>query len=278
MLDIIGKRADGYHEIATVMHSVDLADDVVVRSAEPGIRLSTSGIPSPEGSENIAFRAAERSCEAFGVEPAVEIDLHKRIPSEAGLAGGSADAAGVLLGLSALHGWSAGDERLASVARELGADIPFFLGEGAGLAEGIGERLTPLPSADIPVVLALCKLGVSTGWAYANVGPEHYMDGTRASRAALELLRRGTISEVGNAFVPALAPDRPDLTEMIARLQELTGGLAGMTGSGACCFALPASQADARAAAEKLASAGFWSWAGRSATRPVTIEGRDCGA
>jgi len=119
---------------------------------------------------------------------------------------------------------------------------------------------------------------VSTGWAYANVGPEHYTDGTRASRAALELMRRGTVSEVGNAFIPALALDRPDLTEMIAGLRQLTGGLAGMTGSGACCFALPAGDADAQAAAAELASAGFWTWAGRTATRPVTIEDRDCGA
>ena len=191
------------------------------------------------------------------------------IPPEGGLGGGSADAAGVLRGLAALHDWT-DQAALHEVARGLGADVPFFLGSSGALAEGIGERLTPLPSADFAVVLALGTPGVETKWAYSQVKSAHHTDGGRA-RAAAQLLEHGQLAEPWNGFVPALARARPDLTALIDRVGELTGGRAGLTGSGACVFGLAPSDHVAWDAAAVLRREGHWSWSGRSARDPLTV-------
>lgn len=270
VLEILGRREDGFHDLATVMHPVDLADEVMVRLGTPGLRLLTSGIESPAGAANVAYRAADAFCEALGVEPRVEIELHKRIPAAAGLAGGSADAAGVLVGLAELHRVRKPD-LLSRVAAGLGADVPFFLGEAAALAEGVGERLTPLPVADFWAVLAIAGEGVATPWAYRQVRPAHYTDGSQAHKAAQALLERGDVTEVGNAFLTVLAAERPDLTKLVARTAELVSGPAGLTGSGACVFGLADCQGQAAHASQELSAEGCWSWWGRSADRPVSL-------
>ena len=300
-LEIMGRRADGYHELASVMHpigcpgrlleslglpnmdqlvppmAVDLAsglqDMLNIRPGRSGIELRTGGPSSPEGRANIAYRAAEAFYEMADLEPRVCLRLEKWIPSQAGLGGGSADAAGVLRGLATLHYWT-DEEALREVARTLGADVPFFLGSGAALAEGIGERLTPLPTADFAVVLALGTPGVETRWAYSQVKPKHYTDGSRA-RAAAELLEDGQVGEPWNGFVPALARERPDLIALIERMAKLTGGPAGLTGSGACVFGLAPDDSAAWRADSALRQEGYWTWSGRSASEPLTVTLQD---
>jgi 4-diphosphocytidyl-2-C-methyl-D-erythritol kinase len=272
VLEIVGRRPDGYHELATVMHPIALADELTIEPGAGGIELQTSGLPCPSGEANIAYRAAEAFCKAASIEPRVRIRLHKRIPAEAGLGGGSADAAGALRGLAALHGWQ--DEAgLTEIARGLGADVPFFLGEGAALAQGIGERLTPLPAGRFACVLALGTPGVNTRWAYSHVRPEHYTDGARAQGAATALRERGCVNEVWNGFEPALAEARPDLAELVAQMRGLVDGGAALTGSGACVFGLARDEAAARRAAATLERAGYWTWWSSSAEQPLGWEG-----
>lgn len=271
VFEILGRRPDGYHDLATVIHPIALADEVRVRRADSGVALTTTGLPAPQGDENIIARAARRFYEIAGLPPAIEITLRKSIPPAAGLGGGSADAAGTLLALSELHGFAAGGPRLRELALELGADVPFFLGEGAALAEGVGDRLVPLPAARTSVVLAQGLPGVNTGWAYGQVAPHHYTDGVRARRAALALLRRGRIDEPWNAFAQALAGARPDLAALTATLAESVGGPAWLTGSGSCVFAFAEDEAAAQRAAETVAAMGYWSWWGQTADRPVTL-------
>jgi len=271
VLEIVGRRPDGYHDLATIMHPIALADELAIQPSGAGLELLTTGLPSPAGEGNIVMRAARAFCSMAGVDPAFRLRLHKRIPSEAGLGGGSADAAATLRGLAALRGWS-DDAALLDLAGALGADIPFFLGAAAALAEGTGDRLTALPSADFVCVLALGSPGVNTGWAYSQVRPEHFTDGTRA-REAVALLREGHVPQPSNAFEPALAGARPDLVGLLARMRSLVGGRAGLTGSGACVFGLARGESEAQAAAEALAGEGCWTWWGRSAREPVTLEG-----
>ncbi|MBM3476057.1 MAG: hypothetical protein FJX75_22535 [Armatimonadetes bacterium] len=296
VLEIVGRRPDGYHDLATIMHPIGLADELTIESlgtvplparqgqeartvpcspsgppAPIGPELLTTGFPSPAGEDNIVVRAARSFCNIALVEPALRLRLHKRIPSEGGLGGGSADAAAALRGLAALHGWT-DEAALLDLGRRLGADVPFFLGTGAALAEGTGDRLTALPSADFVCVLALGTLGVNTAWAYSQVRPEHFSEGRRARQGG-ELLREGRIANPWNAFEPALAHARPDLTCLLARMRELVGGQAGLTGSGACVFGLAPTEAEAQAAAGTLAGEGYWTWWGRSAREPVTLEG-----
>jgi len=272
VLEITGKRPDGYHDLATLMHPIGLADELTILPGEAGLRLERSGLPSPAGEGNVAYRAAQAFSEASGIAPSVTLHLYKRIPAEAGLGGGSADAAGVLRGLATLRGWPRDDPRLAEIARSLGADVPFFLSRGAALAEGLGERLTPLPPARFACVLAIAAPGVSTGWAYSQVRPEHHTDGARARRAAQALRRRGRVHETWNGFEAALASARPDLRALIERVRDLVKGPSGLTGSGSGVFGLVEDELRAGQVGTLLAQAGYWAWWGHSAAEPISVQ------
>jgi 4-diphosphocytidyl-2-C-methyl-D-erythritol kinase len=271
VLEVLSRRPDGYHNIATVMHPIELADTLTARPGRPGVRLQTQGLPSPEGADNLVVKATEAFYAAAGGKAAVEMVLEKRIPAESGLGGGSADAAGALACLAALHGESLTDDGLLTVARTVGADVPFFLGSGAALVEGIGDRLRALPTCHFWVVLALGRPGVSTRWAYQQIGPQHYTDGARTERAAAALAQGGPIGELWNGFAAALAPSRPDLVELVDRVSQLAGSPAALTGSGSCVYAMAPSSRVADAARDALANEGYWTWSGPSASEPITV-------
>jgi len=271
VLEILGRRPDGYHNLATIMHCVELADTLTLGLARSGVTLRTHGLPSPAGDENLVVRAAKAFRAEIGGVGGVRIVLDKRIPAESGLGGGSSDAAGALMALAELHGVPPDDETLLRVARGLGADVPFFLSGGATLAEGTGDRLMTLPAAHFWAVLAVAAPGVSTKWAYQQVGPQHYTDGVRARRAAVSLKRRGGPDEPWNVFMPALSPRRPDLARLAAIMSELTSRPAILTGSGSGVYSMAPNERVARAASEALAARGYWSWSGCSASRPVRL-------
>ena len=152
-LEVLGRRGDGYHDLASVMVAVDLADEVTVEEAQD---LSIEcDVPSLAGPDNLALRAAARLRDEVGRTDGARVRLAKRIPVAAGLGGGSSDAAAVLIGLSRLWrtGMTAGD--LAPVAAELGSDVPFFLHGGTAMVQGRGEIVRPLPGADVRHVLIL---------------------------------------------------------------------------------------------------------------------------
>lgn len=170
-LEILGRRADGYHEIESVMQLVDLCDTVTLRPRADGIRLRVEGAPLPEGEENIAYRAARLVLAAGGDPGGVELSLTKRIPVAAGLGGGSSNAAAVLVGVMRLYGLRLADETLLRLGAELGSDVPFFLlRQGLALAQGRGERLLPLaPWSPRWLVVANPGIPVSTAWVYGQV-------------------------------------------------------------------------------------------------------------
>jgi len=197
-LDITGKRADGYHELRSVMQTIGLYDTVELGKAESGIRLEVvfeegaergfSQVPTDE--KNIAYRAAQRLLEDakssgriggestdasdsgqtdHEIRPGVEIRLTKRIPAAAGLAGGSTDAAAVLRGINELYGLGYTTERLCEIGAKLGADIPFCIVGGTALCEGIGDRMTKLSTPKgVHVLLAKPAINVSTPEAYRD--------------------------------------------------------------------------------------------------------------
>lgn len=164
-LSILAARPDGYHDIRSVFCPVTLADTLQLSpTGQKGvINLECSGMGSPEGPDNIAFRAAALFLEATGADMGVDISLHKVIPSPGGLAGGSSDAAAVLLAMAFLSGeWAGLDE----LALQLGSDVPFFLEDGPALVEGRGEVLTPAAVPGFFAVLVDSGEAVSTPWAY----------------------------------------------------------------------------------------------------------------
>jgi 4-diphosphocytidyl-2-C-methyl-D-erythritol kinase len=144
-LKVLGRRADGYHDLVTVMQPLSLADVLTVTRAGAGIALACDQQNLPAGPGNLVWRAALAFQEAAGMELAVHLDLLKRTPVAAGLGGGSSDAAGTLLALNRLYGSPLDDAALHALAGGLGADVPFFLQTGSQLARGIGTDVAPFP-------------------------------------------------------------------------------------------------------------------------------------
>jgi len=166
-LEVLSKREDGYHNIVSVMQSVSLCDRLRIRALPSEIIVDCSYPGVPSGRENIAFKAADRLKRSLGVKKGAWISIRKGIPSAAGLGGGSSDAAAVLRALNRL--WNAGlsEDELTALAKDVGADVPFFIRGGTALAQGIGERLKKLsPIPALWFVLVKPPFGVSTKEIY----------------------------------------------------------------------------------------------------------------
>lgn len=171
LLDVIGKRPDGYHELRMIMQRINLCDDItlsVIRS--PGISVTCNSPGAPDGPDNIAWKAARAILDRSKSEYGVHISITKNIPVAAGLGGGSSDAAAVLSGLNELLCLDLSIVELMDMGCRLGADVPFFILNTTALAEGIGEILTPLP--DMPkcwILLVNPRIQVSTAWVYQSL-------------------------------------------------------------------------------------------------------------
>lgn len=255
-LDILGRRPDGYHEIATVMQSVDLADTVTLTANDSGrLSLAVRGATLPLDNQNTAWTAAKLFLQHIG-QPRVGLHvlLDKRVPMQAGMGGGSADAAGVLVGLNALTGAGLSMEELCALGARVGADVPFCIAGGTAFATGIGTTLAPYPPMpDCAIVLAKPPVGVSTGAAYAAIdsAPMLYRPDNDGMRRALE---QGRLPRIGqllcNVFEHALA--LPQVEQLEAAMRTFSPLGCCMTGSGSVVFALFDEDAVAARCAEAL--------------------------
>jgi len=270
-LEVLSRRADGYHEIATVLMTVDLSDRLTLEDVETlELRANTPDVPAD--ATNLALRAALALREAAGISRGVRITLDKRIPVAAGLGGGSADAAAVLLGLNRLWKLRWPAARLAEVAVSLGMDVPFFLRGGGALATGRGENLEPVASASLALVLANPRFGSSTAEAYGRVTPEMYTDGRRV-RALVRALgtRRaaGVAASLYNGLEAAVAPTHPEIQRMRAALLAAGALGAAMSGSGPTVFGVARSFEHARQLRARLSRASWACWAVRTTRGPA---------
>lgn len=259
----VGVRPDGYHEIRSVMHTVDLCDTVTLTVRESGIRLTLSDPTLPTDEKNTAFAAAKRFLELPGCPiGGVELYVEKRIPQQAGLAGGSADAAAVLRGLNRLCGeWLSADE-LCVLGVKIGADVPFCVRGGAALCSGIGEKMETVPTLPEQTFVVVCKppVGVSTKAAYAAVDAALATpDADAACEAAvLRGLQDGDLHQIGqhlsNVFERALA--LPEVAATVAAAKAFAPCGVRMSGSGSAVYALFDSEAAADVCAKALAPCG----------------------
>jgi len=260
------RRADGYHELTTVFHAVSLADEVTVRESDLlSVRVLGEGAGVvPTDQANLAWRAAELMAAHVGRAPDVEITVEKAIPVAGGMAGGSADAAAVLVGMNEL--WELGLPRrdLHAMAVRLGSDVPFALHGGTALGTGRGEELTTvLARSAFHWVLALGDDGLSTAAVYAEIdrlrqsgGPARLSD----PEPLLSALSAGDPHELaallGNDLQPAALSLKPDLRRTLRAGTE-AGALAGLvSGSGPTCAFLCASAEGAVEVGSELAGAG----------------------
>ena len=258
-LDVTGLLPNGYHAVSMVLQSVDLCDRITVSQGERGISVSCRE-DLPQGEGNIVHRAATAFLEAIG-QPArgIDIGVEKAIPVAAGLGGGSADAAAVLLGLNHGFGHPLSEGRLLEIAAGVGADVPFCLSGGTALVEGFGEKITSLPSMpDCFLVLLHAGEKDSTGAMYQRLdGLEHRPKET--TEAMVSALEQGDLSQVlealGNAF-DGLS-NQTIAGKAKALLSDCGALRCNLSGSGPTVYGVFLEEESARIALEKGQEAGF---------------------
>jgi 4-diphosphocytidyl-2-C-methyl-D-erythritol kinase len=256
ILNILGKRQDGFHELETVMHPVPICDTLTLEKGGEGVELTCSSPELPCDASNLVYRAAEAFYGEAGLSASIRVHLEKRIPLAAGLGGGSGNAATTLLGLNQLHDSPLSLERMDGIARTLGSDVPFFLHGTPALGTGRGEVITPLAPfaalADAWVFLVRPGFGVSTPWAYQNLARFPQALAGRPGRALelIEALQTGGLSSAVAHFYNALEAPVLEKYPLLAVYQEFLlacGAVATlMSGSGSTTFAIMPSKASAR--------------------------------
>ncbi len=249
-LGVLYQRADGYHALDTVMQQITLCDRVSVRRAKTtSVRFSGAAVPA----ENTVTRAVAAYEAARGQSCPVRVRVKKRIPSEAGLGGGSADAAAVLKALSRLYP-GVGEETLYACAARVGADVPFCLKGGLCRAEGIGEILTPYPvKKKIHLMIVKPAAGVSTAALFGSLKlPLPVPDALSALKAAGAGDADALSGLLFNALLAPAEKIAPEIGRCLALLRESGALGASMSGSGSAVFGLFRSRRAARAAARKL--------------------------
>lgn len=169
-LDVLNKREDGYHNLQMIMQTIQLHDTISIHKIPFGVEIKCDAPYVPNNSTNIAYKAAEAMINKYKLDAGVRIVIEKKIPVAAGLAGGSTDAAAVLKGINILFKLGIEQSELMQIGKTIGADVPYCIMGGTALAEGIGEKLTPLaPLGSIPTILIKPKVGVSTAWVYKTL-------------------------------------------------------------------------------------------------------------
>jgi 4-diphosphocytidyl-2-C-methyl-D-erythritol kinase len=260
-LEIVRRRADGFHDLRTIFQAIDLHDDLTVRErGRAGVSLVVTGPEAPavpSGPENLIVRAGEELARRRAPGRGVEIRLTKRIPVGAGLGGGSSDAAATLLALEALWSLDPDPRERARLALELGSDVPFFLVGGTALGEGRGERLTRV-HAPPPCgwILAVPEFRVSTAEAFRRVSPRLTGPKQRIN-ILLTAFEKGDydrfFENLGNDLEAGVVRIQPRLAGIRLELLDHGALAVGLTGSGSALYALTRSQG----AANKLLNKGF---------------------
>jgi 4-diphosphocytidyl-2-C-methyl-D-erythritol kinase len=271
-LEILGRRADGYHEISTVMQTIDLFDRLTLEAA-PTISLETNDATLPTDEHNLVVRAGVFLRQAAGVDRGARIRLEKRIPVAAGLGGGSSDAAATLWGLNRLWGLRWSRARLTEVAVRLGMDVPFFLTGGRALGTGRGERIKRLPAAGgYSLVLVNPRVGLSTREVYGRV-PAGWRAEPTGTRGLVDALRTHNPSRVAAALANHLealvSPGLPVIGRMKAALLAAGALGAAMSGSGPTVFGLARSLDHARQIRRRVTRADWSCWAVRTHSGPA---------
>ncbi len=255
-LDVLQRREDGFHEVETVLHTIALHDSITLRESGEGIQVAASDPSIPTDAGSLLHRTASLVREKYGIARPVEIEVHKRIPVAAGLGGGSADAAMTLIGLAQMWKLRLDRRELHSLAACLGSDVPFFLGGGAAVARGRGERVQPL--APLPatwVVLARPRFPVLTEWAYGQLRPDEITARPDIPQLLDALARRDLPAVgrlVGNVFEGLVARHHPIVADLKARILRGEAYGAAMSGTGPTVYGLMANEAAARHLAADL--------------------------
>ncbi|MXZ90689.1 MAG: 4-(cytidine 5'-diphospho)-2-C-methyl-D-erythritol kinase [Chloroflexi bacterium] len=257
-LEVIGRRDDGYHEIASILQTVDLADTVTLRT-EDGLTVECDDA-SLSGEGNIVWQAAAALANHGGIAPNAHIAIEKRIPVAAGLGGGSADAAAALRGLNRLWGLDLPEVELTSVAASLGSDVPFLLNGGTALATGRGERVQPLSAVDgLPVLLVAPgqTIEAKTPTLYRALGSSDFSSGAETRRLANNVAWGNlTSGDCRNAFERPAKAIFPGLADVWEKTAEIAKHPPQLSGAGPAIFCIPSDEGERNLVVEALRNTG----------------------
>ena len=262
LLNILGKRPDGFHELQTVMHPVAVHDTLVFERQGTKLRLKCSDPLLPTNAKNLVYAAAESFLKTAGITDGVRIQLEKRIPISAGLGGGSGNAATTLLALNELFDRPLDHTALSQIAASLGSDIPFFLQDRPALATGRGELITALDTfpalAGAWLILAHPGFGISTPWAYQQLAQHPAALHGQPGRAQhlISVLQKGTLADAAKEFYNSLEAPALHKYPLLQLFQDFfrENGAAGtlMSGSGSSTFAVVNTKSAAETILEKF--------------------------
>ena len=258
-LDVLRRREDGYHEVKMIMQTISLHDDLEIRRIKtPEIQVKTNLYYLPTNENNLVYKAAKLLMDEFGIKEGVAIQLKKRIPVAAGMAGGSTDGAAVLWGMNQMYGLGLSRQELMERGVKLGADVPYCVQRGTALAEGIGERLSVLPSMPkCTILIAKPGISVSTKFVYENLHandlrPEQHPDVDRMIEAMKEKNLDLLCERMGNVLETVTIPAYPVIQEIKEHMMACGAAGAMMSGSGPTVFGIFHSPAQAKAAMKDL--------------------------
>ncbi|MCR5302646.1 MAG: 4-(cytidine 5'-diphospho)-2-C-methyl-D-erythritol kinase [Lachnospiraceae bacterium] len=260
-LDVLRRRADGYHEVRMIMQSIGVHDELTVeKTQDASVKISTDREDLPVGEDNLIYRAAKLMMDEYHLPGGIRAVLKKSIPVAAGLAGGSADAAATLKAVNALYELGLEDSELMKLGVRIGADVPYCILNGTALSEGIGEILTPLdPCPDCGVLLAKPPISVSTGYVYSNLIPDGIVHPD--IDAIISGIEKGDIYEIarnmGNVLETVTIPANPVIAD-IKKVMSDNGSIGClMSGSGPTVFGLFGSDGSMQKAYDAILATGF---------------------
>lgn len=258
-LKVVGKRADGYHELETLMCRVDLFDIVTLSFDQPSISVQCTHPEVPEDKRNLAYKAAALFFEAMAKDHGVSIFIEKVVPVGAGLGGGSGNAAAVLMGLNQHYGFPFSNKEIMDMGLKVGADVPFFLFQHTAVARGVGEHLEPVYG--VPpwsAVLVFPKCQISTAWVYEhlNLGLTNCEENYMFSRFFKDLSKHKIL--LCNDLEQVTVKKFPEINIIKTAFLDLGAEAALMSGSGPTVFALFQDRQQAFPAFQKIRQQQGW--------------------
>lgn len=261
-LDVLGQREDGYHEVRMIMQTIHLYDRVEIKKTKsPQIHVETNLFYLPVDENNLVFKAAKLMKDEFKIKEGVRITLQKFIPVAAGMAGGSSDAAAVMVGMNRIFNLGVKQSRLMELGLRIGADVPFCIMRGTALAEGIGEKLTALPPMPkCPILIAKPAISVSTKHVYEQLHLTENIEHPDIDLIMENLKKknlRGIADSMGNILETVTVKEFPVIKEIKKLMKENGAMNAMMSGSGPTVFGLFQNEKDIRKAYDAMKQSGL---------------------
>lgn len=261
-LDVVRRREDGYHEVRMVMQTIHLYDQLLIQKSEtPGIQIHSNLSFLPVNENNLVYKAGKLLMDEFDIHTGVSVELNKRIPVAAGMAGGSTDAAAMLYGMNQLFGLKLKRKDLMERGVQIGADVPYCIMRGTALAEGIGEKLSSLPPmVKCPVLIAKPAVSVSTKFVYQNLKLNEQTSHPDID-ALITDIRNSDLdnicADMGNVLETVTIPNYPVIAQIKEQMLKSGAKASMMSGSGPTVFGLFGDEETARRARAEMKASGL---------------------